>query len=265
MRLEGRVGILVGAGQTPGETIGNGRATALAMCREGARLLLVDREPDSLEETRGLIRDEGFDAETLVADAVDEDACREMVEQATRRLGRVDLLHYNVGIGRGDRELSTLRIEDWDLIFDVNLRGFYLATKYALPVMREQQSGVILGVSSVAAIASTPLMAYKASKAGMNALVQSLAVLEGRNGIRANAILPGLMDTPMAIEPQAKARGMDREEVRAQRHRAVPLGRKMGTAWDIANAAVFLASDEARYISGVSLPVDGALSARVGG
>jgi NAD(P)-dependent dehydrogenase (short-subunit alcohol dehydrogenase family) len=227
--------------------------------------MLVDRDESSARETQALLAAEGFEAEVVAADAREEADCQRMVEETQRSFGRIDLLHYNVGIGSGDRELSKLAIESWDLILDVNLRGFYLATKHTLPVMREQESGVILGVSSVAAVAATPLMAYKASKAGMNALVQSLAVFNGRYGIRVNAIMPGLMDTPMAIEPQATLRKVSREQVREERDQAVPLRRKMGSAWDVAHAAVFLASDEAAYITGVSLAVDGGLSARVGG
>lgn len=264
MRLKDRVAVVVGAGQTPGETIGNGRATALAFAREGARLLLVDRDETLVQGTLDLIAKEGFAAEVVLADVMSESDCERVASEAQARLGRLDILHYNVGIGGGDTEIARLEIDDWDRILDVNLRGFYLAVKHALPIMREQRSGVIIGISSVAAVAATPTMAYKTSKAGMNALVQSLAVYNGRYNIRVNAIMPGLIDTPMAIEGISRARGLDREELRQKRNQVVPLNRKMGSAWDIANAAVFLASDEAAYISGVSLPVDGALSARVG-
>ena len=135
----------------------------------------------------------------------------------------------------------------------MNLRGFYLCCKHALAVMRTQKSGVILCISSAAALASGSNMTYKASKAGMNALVQSMAISNGPHGIRVNAIMPGLMDTPMAIERRTRERGVDRDIVRQERNRAVPLLGKMGTAWDVANAAVFLASDEASYVTGIAL------------
>jgi NAD(P)-dependent dehydrogenase (short-subunit alcohol dehydrogenase family) len=152
----------------------------------------------------------------------------------------------------------------WDLIFDVNLKSMFMTCKHVLPVMRRQKSGVITNISSIASIAAMPLAAYKISKAGVNALTQQIAIMEARNGIRCNAILPGLMNTPMAIDAWVNATGMDREELVERRDKQVPLGRKQGTGWDIANAALFLASDEARFITGVLLPVDGGQSVKVG-
>jgi NAD(P)-dependent dehydrogenase (short-subunit alcohol dehydrogenase family) len=140
----------------------------------------------------------------------------------------------------------------------------FLTCKHALPVMREQRSGCITNISSIASIAATGMLAYKTSKAGVNALTHSLAMGNARYGIRVNAILPGLMNTPMAIEGISRARGIPREELIRQRDAQVPLGGQMGSAWDVAYAALFLASDEARFITGVLLPVDGGQSARVG-
>jgi NAD(P)-dependent dehydrogenase (short-subunit alcohol dehydrogenase family) len=147
---------------------------------------------------------------------------------------------------------------------DVNLKSVFLTCKHVLPVMREQGSGVITNISSVAAVCSVGIVAYKTSKAGVNAFTHSLAIGNARYGIRVNAIMPGLMNTPMAIEGISAARGIDRELLIEQRDAQVPLGGKMGTAWDIANAGLFLASDEARFITGVILPVDGGQSARIG-
>jgi NAD(P)-dependent dehydrogenase (short-subunit alcohol dehydrogenase family) len=147
---------------------------------------------------------------------------------------------------------------------DVNLTGPWLLSKHVLPHMRAQQNGVITNISSVAAIASTPMLAYKVSKAGLNALTQAMAGSNARYGIRVNAIMPGLMDTPMAIEGYAESRGVSREQVRADRARQVPLQRQAGSGWDTAYASLFLASDEARYITGVLLPVDGGLHIKVG-
>ena len=263
-RLQGKVAIITGAGQTAGETIGNGRATALLFAREGAQLLLVDRRGDSAKETADMVAAEGGTAEVFEADITSETACQAFVAAAVERFGRVDILHNNVGIGHGDAGPTTLTEENWHRILDVNLTGPWLAAKHVLGVMRAQQGGVITNISSVAAIASTPMLAYKVSKAGLNALTQALAGSSARYGIRVNAIMPGLMDTPMAIEGYAQSRGVSREQVRADRARQVPLGRAQGSAWDTARASLFLASDEASYITGVLLPVDGGLHIQVG-
>ena len=264
MRLNEKVIAIVGAGQTAGETIGNGRAAAIRFAQEGARLMLVDRDVNSAEETREMLREEGLDGSVLQADINRESDCAAIVTAATELYGQLDILHYNVGRSKGDTEIAALDVEQWDQIMSMNLRGFYLCCKHALAVMRTQKSGVILCISSAAALASGSNMTYKASKAGMNALVQSMAIDNGPHGIRVNAIMPGLMDTPMAIERRARERGVDRDVVRQERHRSVPLLGEMGTAWDVANAAVFLASDEASYITGVALAVDGGITARVG-
>jgi NAD(P)-dependent dehydrogenase (short-subunit alcohol dehydrogenase family) len=174
------------------------------------------------------------------------------------------VLHNNVGIGAGDSGPVHLREEDWDRIHSVNLKSMFLTCKCVLPVMRRQASGVILNVSSIASICSVGMLAYKTSKAGVNALTHSLALGNAEYGIRVNAILPGLMNTPMAIEGIVRARGRDKDEVIRSRDAQVPLGHKMGTAWDVAYAALFLASDEAKFITGVLLPVDGGQSARIG-
>jgi NAD(P)-dependent dehydrogenase (short-subunit alcohol dehydrogenase family) len=264
MRLREKAAIVVGAGQTPGETIGNGRATALVFAREGARVLLVDRRLDSAEETREMIEKEGGQALAFQADVTREEDCRRLVQTCVAELGRVDVLHNNVGIG--DRDGSVMRIaeEDWDRIFATNLKSVLLTCKHALPVMREQRSGSIINISSVAAIAPHPAVAYKTSKAAVNAITQQMAMANARHGIRVNAIMPGLMNTPMAIEGISRARGVSREQLRAERDAMVPLRARMGTGWDVAFASLFLASDEAGFITGVILPVDGGQSAKVG-
>jgi NAD(P)-dependent dehydrogenase (short-subunit alcohol dehydrogenase family) len=146
----------------------------------------------------------------------------------------------------------------------VNLKGMFLSSRSALPVMREQRSGCIINISSIAAVCSANIVAYKVSKAGVNALTHQLALQNAKYNIRVNAIMPGLMNTPMAIEGISKSRGIPKEELIKQRDSSVPLGGKMGTAWDVAYAALFLASDEAKFITGVMLPVDGGQSARIG-
>jgi len=264
MRLKDKVAIVVGAGQTPGETIGNGRATAILFAREGARVLLADRNLASAEETRALIETEGGVASAFEADVTREEDCRRLVERCRELYGRVDVLHNNVGVGAGDAGAQHVEMEAFERIVRVNLEGPLLTCRYAVPVMREQGGGAIINISSIASIAAaTNIVAYKTSKAALNALTQALAIANARYGIRVNAILPGLINTPMAIEGISAARGVPREQIIAERDRQVPLG-KMGTAWDVAHAALFLASDEARFITGVLLPVDGGQSVRVG-
>jgi NAD(P)-dependent dehydrogenase (short-subunit alcohol dehydrogenase family) len=264
VRLENKVAIVTGAGQTAGTTIGNGRATAILFARQGAKMMLVDRDDVSVEETADLIRAEGGDCLTKSMDVTDAKACKEMAEQCQAYFGRVDILHNNVGIGAGDRGVTHLSEENWDRIMDVNLKSMFLTAKYCIPVMRDQQSGVVINISSVAAIAATSMLAYKTSKAGVVALTQQIASANARFGIRANCILPGLMNTPMAIEGYSALRGVPREQVIAERDARVPLGGKMGSAWDVAHAALFLASEEASFITGVNLPVDGGQSIKVG-
>lgn len=264
MRLAGKTAVVVGAGQTAGETMGNGRATAIAFAREGARVLCVDRDEDSLAETVSLIVDAGGEAHAHVARIGTEDVARELVALASDTLGRIDILHNNVGIGAGDAGVTSLEERSWDRIVDVNLKAMWLTCKHVIPAMREQRGGAIVNISSLASIAAAgSLVAYKISKAGVNALTQTIAASNARFGIRANAILPGFIDTPMAVDASARASGRPREEVAGGRAAAVPMGRQ-GTAWDVANAALYLASDESAFVTGVLLPVDGGQSVRVG-
>jgi NAD(P)-dependent dehydrogenase (short-subunit alcohol dehydrogenase family) len=264
MRLKDKVAIVVGAGQTPGDTIGNGRATAILFAREGARVVLVDYTFQSAFETQALIEAEGGTCFAFKADITRQEDCAGFVRAAVEAYGRVDVLHNNVGIGGGDDEILSLTEEFWDRIMSVNLKSMFLSCRSVLPVMREQRSGSIINISSIAAICSTGIVAYKTSKAGVNALTHQIALENAKYNIRANAIMPGLMNTPMAIEGISKARGVPKEDLIRQRDASVPLGGKMGTAWDVAYAALFLASDEAKFITGVMLPVDGGQSARVG-
>lgn len=263
-RLDGKRAVVVGAGQTPGETIGNGRATAMLFAREGAHVVVVDRHEGSARETAEMIAGEGGTAEVVVADISSEDEVRRMVAEALEVLGGLDVLHNNVGIGAGDSTPHRLDAEVWDRIMDVNLKAMWLTCKHVVPQMREQGSGAIVNISSTAAImAANNLTAYKISKAGVNALTQALASSNAKYGVRANAIMPGLMDTPMAVDAAARATGRPRQELADLRSSRVPMGH-MGTAWDVAYAALFLASDEARFVSGVVLPVDGAQHTQVG-
>ena len=266
MRLEGKIAVIVGAGQTPGEGLGNGRATALRFAREGAKVLAIDRDLESAEQTAAMVRDEGGECLAFEADVTDEATLAAAVSFALDRWGRIDILHNNVGvsIAGGDGSPLEIREDAFDRICAINLRGTVMACKHALPVMRSQRSGSIINISSIAAWAGYPLVAYKATKAAMIAYTQQLAIQNAEFGIRANVILPGLMETPMAIENRVRAWGKTRAEVVAQRDAQVPLRGRMGTAWDVANAALFLASEEANFITGVALPVDGGALVRIG-
>ena len=266
LRLDGQAAIVVGGGQTPGQTIGNGRATAITYARAGARVLVADRDLDAAAATVAEITAEGGDAVPFRADVTDEADIAAMVADACDRWGRLDILHNNVGISvaGGDAEISKIEGEAFDRIMAINLKSMVLAIKHALPVMRGQQSGNIVNISSTAAHEDYPWVTYKASKAAAKAMTEQVALQNAPHGIRVNCIQPGLMNTPMAVDARMDAWNMTREEVVALRDAKVPLGGKMGTAWDVANAALFLVSDEARFITGVTLMVDGGAHCRIG-
>jgi len=266
MRLKNKTAIVVGAGQSPGSGMGNGRATALRLAQEGAKVMAVDRTLALAEETAALVRQAGGDCFAFEADVTREAAMAAMIAAAKARWGRIDILHYNVGVSLagGDGPLAEITEAAFDNVIAINLRGAVMACKHVLPVMREQKSGVILMISSLAALENYPNVAYKASKSAMIAFTKQVAIENAGHGIRANVILPGLMDTPMAVDTRARKTGKSRAEVAAMRDAHVPLRRKMGTAWDVANAALFLASDEANFITGVDLLVDGGGALNIG-
>ncbi len=261
MLLTAKVCIVVGGGQTPGETIGNGRATAMQFAREGATVLVADRDLASAEETVAMILDEGGVAAAAVVDVTIESSVTTLIEHCCDTWGRIDVLHNNVGmsLAGGDAPIEEITTEAFDRLVNLNLRGMILTAKHALPHMREAGSGVILNVSSMAARLPYPYVAYKTTKAGVIALTEQLAQRNAQFGIRANVILPGLINTPMAVEARITDT-KSRATVIAERDARVPLRRKMGTAWDVAHAAAFLASDRAGFITGVALPVDGGAS-----
>lgn len=266
LRLYGRVALLVGGGQTPGQTTGNGRASAITYARAGARVLVADRSREAAEETVREIIGEGGEAVAFEADVTKEQDIRAMIAAATSTWGQLDILHNNVGVSvaGGDAEISEIESDAFDSIMAINLRSMVLACKHALPVMREQQAGNIINISSTAAHETYPWVTYKASKAGMKAVTEQVALQNAPYGIRVNCIQPGLMNTPMAVDARMDAWNMSREEVVAMRDAKVPLGNRMGTAWDVANAALFLVSDQARFITGVTLMVDGGAHCRIG-
>lgn len=264
MRLKGKIAVVVGAGQKPGETIGNGRATAILFAREGATVMCVDRNAASAEETCRMIAAEGGKASFMTADVISEADCKAIADTCIERYGRIDILQNNVGIGTGDKGPTSIDLDTWHTIIDTNLTSMLLTCKHVLPHMRNAKGGVITNISSGAAVMSVGIVGYKVSKAGVNALSHAIAMGNAKYGIRCNVVMPGLLDTPMAIESHAEAREIDRAALRAERDVLVPLRGKMGDAWDTAYASLFLASDEARFITGVILPVDGGQSARIG-
>jgi NAD(P)-dependent dehydrogenase (short-subunit alcohol dehydrogenase family) len=226
---------------------------------------LVDRDDASVKETLEMVLEAGGQADVFVTDIALPAGPAGVAENAVAALRRIDILHNNVGIGMGDNTPTRLTEESWDRIFDVNLKAMWLVCKHIIPIMREQKGGSIICVSSIAAIcAAGNLTAYKVSKAGVNALVHQLAITNAHHGIRVNGIMPGFIDTPMAVDAPAELLGMSRDELADVRAQMVPLGNRQGTAWDVANAALFLASDEAAFVTGALLPVDGGQSARIG-
>jgi len=271
-RLKDKIAIVAGAGQMLGETIdetiGNGRATALLFAREGARCVCVDRRLEAAQATCAMIEKEGGEAVALEADVTGAADCRRIAEACVKKFGRIDILHNNVGGSGGDADVARMEKADWDRIFATNLKSDLLMCKEVIPVMRQQGGGSIINISSIASTCSIlkdVTLAYAVSKAAVNAITWQLAVSNAKYGIRVNAILPGLINTQAALEGLARSRGVSRDKVRSDRAAELPLGRTGGlTGWDVANAALFLASDEARFITGVLLPVDGGQSGRIG-
>ena len=258
-RVENKIAIVIGAGQTPGDTIGNGRATAILLAREGAKVVVADQDLISGQETVYMIIAEGNEAIFELVDAVSEESVRILVNRIKKNYGTIDILHNNVGasLALGDAVAVDLTEEAFDRSFAVNLKSHWMACKHVIPIMREQGGGSIVNISSLAVLEGYPYLGYKTMKTAIIAMTQNLAMAHADAAIRVNAILPGLMNTPMAIEARVAA-GTPREQVIASRNARVPLGNRMGTAWDVAYAALFLHSDEAQFISGIWLPVDGA-------
>jgi NAD(P)-dependent dehydrogenase (short-subunit alcohol dehydrogenase family) len=257
-RLENRIAAVFGAGSSaPGW--GNGKAAAVAYARAGARVVCIDRNLEAATETAEIIKSENANALALACDVGSDNDVAATITAIHQDLGPIDILHNNVGIAvmGGPVELDEV---DWNKVLDINLTGIFRTTKHVLPHMIEAGRGVITNISSIAAIRHTgyPYASYYASKAAINQFTVGLAIDHARQGIRANVIMPGLIDTPL-IYQQISGEYASVDDMVEARNQACPSG-IMGTAWDIANAAVFLASDEARYISGVCLPVDGGLS-----
>ncbi|QLH73448.1 SDR family NAD(P)-dependent oxidoreductase [Rhodopseudomonas palustris] len=264
-RLEGKTALVVGAGSI-GPGWGNGKATAVTFAREGAQVFCVDRNLAAAEETVDIIKAEGGRGIAFAADVSRAADVEAMVAACVKAWDGIDVLDNNVGIAEtgGVVEVSEA---DWDRVFAINLKSAYLAMKYVVPVMQRQGSGSIINISSIASIRYLGIsyVSYAASKAAMNALTRNAAVEYAKDHVRVNAILPGLMKTPMVAHSAGLAASYSGGDVDAMwraRDAQVPMGH-MGEAWDVANAATFLASDESKYITGIELVVDGGLTLKV--
>lgn len=261
--LVGKIVVVLGAGSS-GPGWGNGKASAVAFARAGATVIAGDINPAAVEETVGIIREEGGNAVDMAVDVTSADQIKGLFDLVIDRFGRVDVVHYNVGIALlgGCVELPA---EEWARAFDVNVTGCFLTCKYAVPLMIKGGGGVVIATGSVAGIrwGGVDYISYSTTKAALINFIRALAMRHAGDRIRAVSILPGLMDTPIIHSSNfAKAYSAgDAEKMVDIRHSQCPTGR-MGTAWDVANAAVFLASDNAQYITGTELVVDGGITSK---
>jgi NAD(P)-dependent dehydrogenase (short-subunit alcohol dehydrogenase family) len=272
-RLKGKVAIVTGAGSVRGApdrpAIGNGKAAAIVYAREGAAVMAVDYSLEAAEETRRAIAEEGGKCSVYRADVTRADDCRAMAEECVKRYGRIDILHNNVGTG-GKKAGGILDVEeeDWDALMNLNLKSMFHTCKAVLPHMLNHAGGSIINISSMAAIDhSVPsLFLYTVSKAGVNSLTRCLARQFADKGIRVNGIMPGLIDSPMVYHQEGVAPvwGSDIEKMRKARNEKAPM-KRMGEPWDVAYTALFLVSEEAKYITGQIIAVDGGLTLGVAG
>lgn len=252
-RVEGKVAIVTGAGSTPGPGMGTGKAAAVLLAREGAAVLLVDLHPERAEETLRLIEDEGGKAEVFAADVTQSADCAAMVGAAVSSFGTLDILVNNIGMASVGTVVDTTE-EAWDRALDVNLRTAFLASKHAVPVMAERGGGSVVNISSISALRGDGTLAYSAAKGALLAMTVDMAYSHGRQGIRVNAIAPGHLTTPNVAAAYGGPSPRT-DYLNTLRNEAGLLATE-GTGWDVGWAAVFLASDEARWITGVTLPVD---------
>ena len=265
-RLKGKIAMVVGAGSI-GPGWGNGKATAVTFAREGAAVFCVDRNGAAAEETVGIIKGEGGNATAFTADVSRAGEVEAMVAACLKAHGRIDVLDNNVGIAEMGSVVEVTESE-WDRVFAVNLKSAFLAMKRVVPVMQKQGGGSIINISSIASIRHLGIsyVTYGASKAAMNQMTRTTAVQFARDHVRVNAILPGLMKTPMVQHSAGLAASFgagDGEAMWRARVAQVPMGH-MGDAWDVANTALFLASDESKYVTGVELIVDGGITCKAG-
>jgi NAD(P)-dependent dehydrogenase (short-subunit alcohol dehydrogenase family) len=258
-RLKSKVAIVTGAGSV-GPGVGNGKASAILYAREGARVVLVDLNLDAARETERIIREEGGICTAVAADVTKSVDCKRVVDTCVAEYGGLDILHNNVGVTKAGGAVEQSE-EDWDRIMTVNVKSMFLMCKFAVPEMQKRDGGSIVNISSVNSIHSTPAMAvaYAASKGAVNALTREVAVQYAPQHIRCNAVLPGVMRTPMVEAQLAKSYGGDPEEMNRRRSALCPMN-VQGDGWDTAYAALYLASEESKYVTGTTLVVDGGLT-----
>ena len=261
-RLQDKVALITGAGSVA-EGWGNGKATAVLFAREGAKILAADINQEAADETRRLVEEEGGSCVAVAADVTDSGAVTDMINTCVSAFGRIDILHNNVGgsVPGGPVEMAEA---DWDANIDLNLKSVFLTCKSALPIMEAQCKGVIVNVASIAGMTyyGSDLIAYRASKAGLVQFTRGVAMQYIRRGIRANTVIPGLMYTPLVAHRIAgQYHGGDLDKTVERRNAMCPMGH-MGDAWDVAYAALFLASDEAKYVTATEILVDGGFTAR---
>lgn len=262
LRLDGKVAFVTGAGSV-GPGWGNGKATCVLMARQGAAVFAVDNRNEAVQETLGIIRNEGGQATAHVTDVTSSAEVAGAIEACVAAYGGLDILVNNVG-GSFPGGAESLAEDDWERQIDFNLRSAFLCCKHALPHLKQRGRGAIVNLSSIAALrmsAERPHIAYSASKYAILALTKSIAMEHARTGVRCNTVVPGLMHTPLVEARLVRQLGAnDAAQLIAKRDAQVPMG-KMGDAWDVAHAVLFLASDEARHITGTELIVDGGISA----
>ena len=253
-RLKGKVAVVTGAAPR-GEGVGNGMATAILFARDGAKVVLVNRSAERAEKLARQIRDEGGEASVFAGDVANEDVCEAMAQFAVSQYGRLDILHNNVGIG-APGSAETVTLADWNRVIEANLTTTMLCTRACLPRMKQGGGGSVIMVSSIAGalglMGSTGAVAYSTAKAGLHGFTHSVAADYATQNIRANCIIVGSVHTPMVGHMGA--------EGRERRRKMVPMQTE-GTAWDVAHGAVYLASDESRWVTGVLLPIEGGLIA----
>jgi len=261
-RIKGKAALVTGAGSI-GPGIGNGRATSILFAREGAQVMLIDLNLKAVKKTQNMIEKEGGECHILQADVSRPNECKDCIEECIKTYGRIDILHNNVGIAIPGG-IDTLSEEDWDKTMNTNLKSVFFMCKYAIPYMQKQKCGSIINISSIHAIRSLPALnaAYAVSKAGLGALTRDIAIQYAAKGIRANIIMLGYMSTPLIWSGLDKLdiHSIDaKKEALKQRDAMCPTG-KQGDAWDGAYLALFLASDEAKYITGTTMVVDGGVT-----
>lgn len=257
-RLTGKVAIVTGAG-TRGEGIGNGKACALLYAREGARVLAVDIDEGLAQATADQVRAEGGECIAFRADVSRNDDCGAMVQACIDRFGRLDVLHNNVGITNSGGPVDYAE-DQWDRMMDINAKSMFLTAKHALPHMQAQRSGSLVNIGSINGVRAIPFpkLAYAASKAAMIAMSREIAIQYAPYGIRSNVVLVGLIRSPIVEQNNVRLYGGDLEEMWKKRDAMSPTG-KQGEVWDVAQASLFFASDESKYVNGTMLPVDGGL------